>query len=240
MLAPLRRSLGERILESTVCKVCTRSIHSQNPIRGAAAAQVQINDEFIRIDSKKSKNASSIQQTFKSPPAPFPSGPPLNQRKPKSSPPPAKHVSLKAASSTPVTDKHANVPKETMLATAATMTSPYSWDAHSIHSRYEEPPEKLLPPRVTIKRKGSKAKAYKWRDSSLRFIEEGLRLRIKFEFISLEKLKLGHGWRVKISANWSKNGSVAIGDGKTKVPPSMFSYLTIRKLPRRMQLCTSF
>ena len=222
MLAPFRRSLGERILESSVCKVCTRSIHSQNPIRGAAAAQVQINDEFIHIGSKKSKNASSIQQTFKSPPAPFASAPPTRQQKLKSSPSTAKHGPLKAMGTTPVADKHANVPKEKILTTAATMNSPYSWDAHSIPSLYEEPPEKLLPPKCTIKRKGTKAKVYKWRDNPLQFIEEGLRLRVKFEFISLEKLKLGHGWRVKISANWSKNGSVAIGDGKTKVSPSIF------------------
>ena len=222
MLAPLRRSLGERILESSICKVCTRSIHSQNPIRGAAAAQVQINEEFIHIHSKKSKNASSIQQTFKSPPVPFASGPPKRQQKLKSSPSTAKHVPSKDVGSTPGTDKHANVPKEKIMATAATMNSPYSWDAHSILSRYEEPPEKLLAPKCTIRRKGSKAKVYMWRDNPLKFIEDGLRLRVKFEFISLEKLKLGQGWRVKIAANWSKNGSVAIGDGKTKVTQSTF------------------
>ena len=222
MLAPLRRSLGERILESSVCKVCTRSIHSQNPIRGAAVAQVQINDEFIHINSKNSKNASSIKQTFKSPPAPFASTPPPKQQKSKSPPSTGKHVSLKAIGSTPVAGKHAKAPKETILATAATMNSPYSWDADSILSRYEEPSEKLLPPKCTIKRKGSKAKVYKWHDNPLKFIEDGLHLRIKFEFISLEKLKLGNGWRVKIAANWNKNGSIAIGDGKTKVPLSTF------------------
>jgi len=223
MLAPLRRSLGERIIESSVCKVCTRSIHSQNPIRGAAAAQVQVNDEFIHIDSKKSKNTSSLQHTFKSPRTPFKSHQPSSTlHKFKSPPSPtSKHIPLKAKASEKdianSADKHANVPKEKILETAATMNSPYSWDAQNILSRYEEPPEKLLPPKCTIKRKGSKARVYKWRDSALKFIEDGLHLRVKFEFISLEKLKLGQGWRVKISANWSKNGTVAIGDGKTKV-----------------------
>ena len=228
MLAPLRRSLGERIIESSVCKVCTRSIHSQNPIRGAAAAQLQVNDEFINIGSKKSKNTSSLQQTFKSPPAPFKSHQTSSTQQKFKSPtsPNSKHIPLKSKTSekksSPTAGKDANVPKEKILETAATMNSPYAWDAQSLLSRYEEPPEKLLPPKCTIKRKGSKARVYKWRDSPLKFIEDGLHLRVKFEFISLEKLKLGQGWRVKIAANWSKTGSIAIGDGKTKVSLSIY------------------
>ena len=48
MLAPIRRSLGERILESSRhCRVCIRQLHDQHHVRGPAIAEAQVSEEYI-------------------------------------------------------------------------------------------------------------------------------------------------------------------------------------------------
>jgi hypothetical protein len=215
MLAPLRRSLGERILESSVhSTICKRAIHVQNPIRGAAAAQVQLNDDYI-IQSIKQlkpenapKNPPRLQQKFKSPPSPIKS-----QQKGKSSPKKAP-ASPPPAVVTPTVATPENTPS--ILATATQMSSPFLWNTKNILSLYPEPFEKLLPPEVEIVSRKS-SRIHRWRNESLQFLEQGLKLILKIDYISLEKAKRGKGFRVRIHANWAKHIGIAIGDGPTKV-----------------------
>src|SRR5271169_2236955 len=49
MLSPLRRSLGERILESSrhPCKICIRHLHDQHPVRAPATAEAQVAEEYM-------------------------------------------------------------------------------------------------------------------------------------------------------------------------------------------------
>lgn len=210
MLA-LRRSLGERILETAAhTRLRKRSIHAQNPIRGAAAAQVQINDDYLVQSIKQLKtentnrNAPPIQQKFKSPPSPI-------QKKSSQQTNPS---SKKESKSTPI-EKSAKS-KEAKLSTATEIKSPHIWNSENILSLYTEPLEKLLPPEVEIFSR-KKSQTYEWRKNPLRFLEEGLKLILNFEYVSLEKTKLGKGIRVRIRANWGKHVAIAIGDGPSKV-----------------------
>jgi hypothetical protein len=211
MLTPLRRSLGERILESSANgRICIRSIHVQNPIRGAAAAQVQINDDYLVKGlaqlKPQNKRPPPVQQKFRSPPSPI--QPKSSQAKNKS-----KKQSTPAAPVAEIADT-----KEAKLSTATQINSPYLWSRQNILSLYSLPDENVLPVKVEfVTRSRNRLQGYHWQKEPLNFLEKGLKLNLKIDYVSLEKSKLGKGYRVRILANWSKNVGIAIGDGPSKV-----------------------
>lgn len=258
MLAPLRRSLGERIPAQT--RICSRAIHSQKPIRGPAAAQAQISDDYLvqSITQLKPENTSKqsgpLQQKFKSPPAPVQTQ--ALHRKAKSSKAAVQPKPLQKQINSSKSNKSSKADKATFdtspksvqedsiediektkterLATATQTSSPYLWTKENILSLYPEPVEHLLPPRISILSKDNKH--YRWRDDPLKFLE--VLGTITLEYVSLKKTKIAEGYRVRLHMNWGIQNGLAIGDGPTKVHQSLLP-TNGRKLLQEMLQCTS-
>src|SRR5579859_4151811 len=204
MFKQVRRSLGERLVESSVPRpICIRRIHSQNPIRGAAAQVQQVSAPLSGIQSyqtkpsaqNKSRKADNLWLASNSSR--------ISSEKTK-----AKSVDRGEEKST----------QEDLLKSATSLNSPHHWDKKSISKLYEPPAEDEIPARLEKRSKPSKpTKVYDWRENPFKYLEEGLMLAVKMESVNIKRKGGAKNIRVRLSARWASHSHVAIGDGTTKV-----------------------
>jgi hypothetical protein len=235
MLAPLRRSVRESLLDSaTHCKVCIRRIHAQNAPRGAAAAQVQVEDDFQPFVPPKSRSTKT-QASQKSSNASVPSGKgtpivqqPAKQKvntqqqflkqQTKSSQQSSQKKGNHGRSAQPkVLDSVASAKsaqRQSPLLTATHLDSRHVWDRKLILSLYPEPTEEKLPSRLN---KSKSAKSYSWKADPAAYLELGLRVGIKVHSVPLASDKKEAKYRVLLTATWQKDRELAVGDGSSKV-----------------------
>ena len=234
MLAPIRRSLSERILESSRhCRVCIRHLHDQHPLRGPATAEAQVAEDYIPPLRPKSDSRSpqSSKGNF--------NGPPNRQVKgqPQRSPSTSKHPPMETkpplanvvASLQRNRSKQQTVPEKlnmdqatgrsqqpTSGAATADPAAQLGFDERKVRATYPAPDGNVLPRRIEyLKKKGKTTVSHKvdYETDPLGYIEDGLKIRTKIEFAQLR----AGGCRVRLTAAYHKQTLVAMGDGPTKV-----------------------
>jgi hypothetical protein len=224
-LAPLRRSLQERILESS-CRLCTRRIHSYNYQRApAAAAQVQQNAELgSRIESilqevnwaKSSEKEAQKAATASKSTAKSPTQSKSAKKSPKKtfkSPASPSKGNITKARVTPEPKKKKIKEKDPETKPSNISSQPV-WNRERILEEHPTPPENLLPRKVTVHR-GGKKREFDWKKDPRLFIEEGLKLSLKTEVH--EEKRPEHHVHAKIHAKWCKYTCTAVGAGANKV-----------------------
>lgn len=201
MLGPLRRSLGERTVGAALnCRTCTRKLHVQSVIRGAAAAPQSQTQEFSILPPESSKGTAldkNKRQTSS------------NRSSTPSNRSPKGRIDHGKSSSPPNTD----IPGNPLL-TATSLNSPHRWEMDDIAALYTPPTEQQMP---TITRQAREATTvtYDWRKTPYRYLEEGLKLNISLQTVQLKSGK--NNVRVKISASWAGDTHSAIGQAANKV-----------------------
>ena len=222
MLAPIRRFLGERIVQSPRhCRVCIRTLHNQHVVRGPAAAEAQVAEDYIpalksRFESQKSLGkAKSINLNDLAKRVPQIKGPSPTTSTTKVKPPPAKKTKkskhAKAIAKSPTTQGKNARPIQT-----DPTTGQFGFDLQKVRATYQAPDEKTLPRQIEYtQRRHKMMKTYKvdYDSQPLRYIEEGLKLRTKIEFAQMRQ----GGYRVRLAAIHHKETVIAMGDGQTKV-----------------------
>src|SRR5271155_4358811 len=244
MLAPIRRSLGERILESSRhCRVCIRQLHDQHHVRGPAIAEAQVSEEYIpplkpRSTSSAKGKPIDFQALQKKAEQRTKIEPPTSQPKP-----PSPRISTvkpavtKAVRSEKQTEKQTKKSKQEKSAGKASTkaqttttskpsaaetdpSSQFGFDANKVRSTYTTPAETVLPRVIEYNKKhkkGGPSIAFRidYESEALRYLEEGLKVKTKIEFAQLRS----GGYRVRLTAAFHKKTAVAMGDGETKVFP---------------------
>jgi hypothetical protein len=240
MLAPIRRSLGERILESSRhCRVCIRQLHDQHHVRGPAIAEAQVSEEYIPPLKSRSTNsakgkpidfqalqrkAEAEQQRKIEPPTsqPKPPSPRISAVKPAvtKAVPPAKQTKKSKQQNSPGKASTKAQTTTTSKASAAETdpSSQFGFDANKVRSTYTAPAETVLPRAIEYNKKSKKGGPsisfrIDYESEALRYLEEGLKVRTKIEFAQLRS----GGYRVRLTAAFHKKTAVAMGDGQTKV-----------------------
>ena len=222
MLAPIRRSLSERILESSRhhCKLCIRHLHDQHPLRGPATAEAQVTEEYIPpLKPAQSANGKPSSMDFTV----------LQNRlgstkRPKGGPKPFANVASLLAKPKKSTQKGKteNITSQKIAAQNPSFVDPASqsgFDIRKVRQTYPAPDESVLPRRVEYFKKSKQTTvSYKveYGSEPLRYIEDGLKVRTKIEFAQSR----GGGFRVRLTVAYHKDTLVAMGDGPTKVCPS--------------------
>jgi len=245
MLAPIRRSLGERILESSRhCRVCIRQLHDQHHVRAPAIAEAQVSEEYIPPLKPKSESRSThsgkdkpidfrnlqkrVQEQLKVEPPTSQFKQPLRKQS-ASQPALTKAVQprkqIKKSKQEKLAAEKAATKAQTTTTTkpSAAETDPtaqFGFDARKLRSIYEPPDENVLPRIIEYSKKNKKtgtSVSYRidYESEPLRYLEEGLKLRTKIEFAQIRS----GGYRVRLTAGFHKNTVVAMGDGHTKVSP---------------------
>lgn len=217
MFLHVRRSLGERLLESTPRgSLSIRRIHAQNPIRGAIAQAQQASPVHGTIHNVPAYSAQQTSQDRKR------KSNGSHQRSNPSNKTKQNQISKSA------TIGVARAFNGDPLATATDLTSPYHWKRSNILTLYTAPTEEELPTRLRV--------VHDWMKKPLHYLDNGLRLQIELETARVNGRKGNQGVRVKLVGRWSKHSEVAIGDGATKVlrlPTSV----DFRKRPRTTLHC---
>jgi hypothetical protein len=249
MLAPIRRSLGERILESSRhCRVCIRQLHDQHHVRGPAIAEAQVSEEYIPPLKPRStssakgkpidfpalqKKVEAQQQRKIEPPTsqPKPPSPRISTVKPAVTKviPLAKPTKKSKQEKSPgkVSTKAQTTTTTTQTTTtskpSAAETDPSSqlgFDANKIRSTYTAPAETVLPRTIEYTKKSKKG----GQSISFRIDYESEALRYIEEGLKVKtKIEFAQlrsgGYRVRLTAVFHKRMAVAMGDGETKVFP---------------------
>jgi hypothetical protein len=218
MLSPLRRSIDQRLVRCT-CH-CVRRIHSQNLVRAAAEAQLNVDISTLQppnISKSQQNRGSQLQQ-----PLPHPTQPSNKKSKDisatKVSPSPqksGKKSSLKADSTRGFISKDLDVPVETKRNESTSLNSPYYWDRDSIIEVYGLPGENELPLKTI------NGETFDWKKSPDRYLLQFLKLEYKVNSMSTF-LEAKGGQRIqqsrnKISVSWGNETYSAVGDGPNKV-----------------------
>jgi hypothetical protein len=240
MLAPIRRSVGERILESSRnCRVCIRQLHDQHHVRGPAIAEAQVSEEYIPplkprstssakgkpIDfqalQKKAEQQRKIESLMSQPKPPSPRISTVNPAVTKAVPL-AKQKKKSKQQKSPV---KASTPAQTTTTSkpSAAETDPssqFGFDANKVRSTYKAPAETVLPRAIDYNKKsktGGPSILFRidYESEALRYLEEGLKVKTKIEFAPLRS----GGYRVRLTATFHRKTAVAMGDGETKVTP---------------------
>ena len=240
MLAPIRRSLGERILESSRhCRVCIRQLHDQHHVRGPAIAEAQVSEEYIpplkpRSTSSAKGKPIDFQVLQKKAEQQRKIEPPTSQPKPHSprisavKPAVTKAVrpekqTKKSKQEKPAGKASTKAETTTISKSSAAETDPssqFGFDANKVRSTYKAPAETVLPREIEYNKKnknGGPSISFRinYESEALRYLEEGLKVRTKIEFAQLRS----GGYRVRLTAAFHKKTAVAMGDGETKVFP---------------------
>jgi outer membrane biosynthesis protein TonB len=245
MLAPLRRSIRERLLESaTRGRVSIRQIHVQNATRGAAAAQEQSNEiisVFKQYESRdineyaREASATQKQKQQQQQPQPQPQKQTQNQKQMKAQKKPSSREAKKQTATQKRTNKkqsetiksydvRLNVldisqpetgPSRSPLETAANLDSRQIWDENAIKSLYSSQTPDNLP---IIQRKAEgHIQSFRWQENPLEYIGKGLGLQVDLNYVKIKSGSDDIQVRVRLVARWSQDVVVAIGDGRNKV-----------------------
>jgi hypothetical protein len=227
MLTPLRRSLGERILESSQhhCKICIRHLHNQHPLRGPATAEAQVAEEYLPpLKSPQStkgtaSNFTVLQNRLS----------PTSTKRSKSAPKPLTNVASLLTNPNKSTQQKTGKTTPNKAAVAFPQKAPsgtidpasqFGFDLRKVRSTYPAPDEAVLPRRVEYLKKNRQTTVshkVEYESEPLRYIEDGLKIRTKIEFAQLR----GSGFRVRLTAAYHKDTLIAMGDGETKVCPGI-------------------
>lgn len=204
MFKQVRRSLGERLVESTVPRhVCIRRIHAQNPIRGAAAQVQQGSAPLSGIQSYPTKKSAQEKRRHADN-----SSPPTNSSSRSSQKPSSKAIS----------GGEEDIPTEDPLKSATSLNSPHHWGKNTISKLYEPPTEEEIPAQLERRSKATDTtKVFDWRERPFQYLEEGLKLALKMESVNIRRKGVVNTVRVKLSAHWANDGHITIGDGPSKV-----------------------
>jgi hypothetical protein len=222
MLSPIRRSVGERLLETSA--QCVRRIHTENVARSPAATQIRVTKGKVielpnPLNPQKGSPLKAVPKTASTPPT----------RIPVSKHNPAPKLKVKAGTSKIETNKkgasnfgktrpvektrHIGIELETdtekIISSAQEWNSPAIWDETTILQRYES---SLFPKQIV-----RNSNTYNRDTHPYSFLTEGLQIQAEFSYKDIlidGQFKV----RARLTAKFGKFGDIVVGDGTDKVP----------------------